>query len=106
MGGKPLVKNNILSTPDRDSNSDLPLTGNQSYCESDTLDHPIIESDFMVKCVLTHTVGTWKEGKILIFDDSFEHEVWHNGSTMRLVLIIDVWHPELTDQEKKSLPDI
>nr|CAD7586508.1 unnamed protein product [Timema genevievae] len=49
---------------------------------------------------------TWEEGKILIFDDSFEHEVWHNGSTMRLVLIIDVWHPELTDQEKKSLPDI
>nr|CAD7407994.1 unnamed protein product [Timema poppensis] len=49
---------------------------------------------------------TWEEGKILIFDDSFEHEVWHNGSTMRLILIIDVWHPELTEQEKKSLPDI
>lgn len=45
----------------------------------------------------------WQEGKIIIFDDSFEHEVWHEGSSNRLVLIIDVWHPELTEQEKKSL---
>ncbi|XP_068233180.1 aspartyl/asparaginyl beta-hydroxylase-like isoform X2 [Palaemon carinicauda] len=45
----------------------------------------------------------WEEGKIFIFDDSWEHEVWHNGTTKRLVLIVDVWHPELTDHEKKSL---
>ena len=30
---------------------------------------------------------SWKEGEWLIFDDSYEHEVWHNGTTMRLVLI-------------------
>ncbi|XP_066158756.1 aspartyl/asparaginyl beta-hydroxylase isoform X2 [Euwallacea fornicatus] len=49
---------------------------------------------------------SWKEGDIIIFDDSFEHEVWHNGSDFRLVLIIDVWHPELTLTEKRSLSPI
>jgi aspartate beta-hydroxylase len=49
---------------------------------------------------------TWEEGKLFIFDDSFEHEVWHNGTTTRLVLIVDVWHPELTEDEKRSMPAI
>ncbi|GJQ67496.1 hypothetical protein Trydic_g5136 [Trypoxylus dichotomus] len=49
---------------------------------------------------------TWEEGKIFIFDDSFEHEVWHNGTEFRLVLIIDVWHPELSKNEKHNLSAI
>lgn len=49
---------------------------------------------------------SWEEGKIFIFDDSFEHEVWHNGTEFRLVLIIDVWHPELTKSEKYNLSAI
>lgn len=32
-------------------------------------------------------IRSWKEGEWLIFDDSFEHEVWHNGTSLRLVLI-------------------
>lgn len=49
---------------------------------------------------------SWREGKFIIFDDSFEHEVWHNGTATRLVLIIDIWHPELTRQEKQTLSSI
>lgn len=41
-----------------------------------------------------------------MFDDSFEHEVWHNGSGTRLVLIVDVWHPDLTRAERAQLPAI
>ncbi|XP_019765182.2 aspartyl/asparaginyl beta-hydroxylase isoform X2 [Dendroctonus ponderosae] len=48
----------------------------------------------------------WKEGDIIMFDDSFEHEVWHNGTEFRLVLIVDVWHPNLTSMEKQSLSAI
>lgn len=48
----------------------------------------------------------WEEGKVFIFDDSFEHEVWHNGTAPRLVLIVDVWHPELTSQEIRILSPI
>ncbi|CAG9796721.1 unnamed protein product [Diatraea saccharalis] len=48
----------------------------------------------------------WREGKTLMFDDSFEHEVWHNGTGTRLVLIVDVWHPHLTPAERRQLPAI
>ncbi|XP_060537359.1 aspartyl/asparaginyl beta-hydroxylase isoform X2 [Cylas formicarius] len=49
---------------------------------------------------------SWKEGDVIIFDDSFEHEVWHNGTQLRLVLIVDVWHPELSEAERKTLSPI
>ncbi|XP_077297504.1 aspartyl beta-hydroxylase isoform X2 [Arctopsyche grandis] len=49
---------------------------------------------------------SWEVGKVFIFDDSFEHEVWHNGTTFRIVLIVDLWHPELTKEERLQLPAI
>ncbi|OWZ17620.1 Aspartyl/Asparaginyl beta-hydroxylase [Phytophthora megakarya] len=45
-----------------------------------------------------------QEGKCFIFDDSFEHEAWNEDDTRsRIVLIIDVWHPDLSAQERKFL---
>jgi aspartyl/asparaginyl beta-hydroxylase (cupin superfamily) len=48
-------------------------------------------------------VGTnmvrWQEGKCLVFDDSFEHEVWNNSEKERVVLLIQFWHPDLTKDE-------
>jgi Aspartyl/Asparaginyl beta-hydroxylase len=38
---------------------------------------------------------TWQEGKVLVFDDSFEHEVVNNTDHMRAVLLIRFWHPQL-----------
>ncbi|XP_033152398.1 aspartyl/asparaginyl beta-hydroxylase isoform X2 [Drosophila mauritiana] len=49
---------------------------------------------------------TWREGELFIFDDSFEHEVWHNGSQPRLVLILDMWHPQLSAAKRRSLTPI
>ncbi|MEK8169671.1 aspartyl/asparaginyl beta-hydroxylase domain-containing protein [Streptomyces sp. M19] len=37
----------------------------------------------------------WKEGECLVFDDSFEHEVWHEGTRPRVVLLLDVSHHAL-----------
>lgn len=48
----------------------------------------------------------WAEGKVIVFDDSFEHEVWHKGSSLRLVLIVDVWHPDLSSAERATLSPI
>ena len=42
-------------------------------------------------------------GKAIIFDDSFNHEAWYDGTQTRINLIIDFWHPELTDPEVKFL---
>ena len=37
---------------------------------------------------------TWEEGRVLVFDSSYEHEVVHDGPDRRVVLILDVWHPD------------
>jgi aspartate beta-hydroxylase len=44
-------------------------------------------------------LGTWEEGKCLVFDDSFAHEAWNHCAGDRVVLVVDVWHPDLTDEE-------
>lgn len=48
----------------------------------------------------------WEEGKVLIFDDSFEHEVWQDADSYRLIFIVDVWHPELTQYQRQTLSSI
>ena len=45
----------------------------------------------------------WAEGKCLVFDDSFEHEVQHEGTSERIVLILDFLHPELGSDERERL---
>ncbi len=45
----------------------------------------------------------WTAGKSMVFDDSFEHEVWHEGSETRIVLLVRFWHPELTREEIESV---
>uniref|UniRef100_A0A0G4HPH1 Aspartyl/asparaginy/proline hydroxylase domain-containing protein n=1 Tax=Chromera velia CCMP2878 TaxID=1169474 RepID=A0A0G4HPH1_9ALVE len=44
-----------------------------------------------------------EEGVPYVFDDSFEHEVWHDGPATRIVLIFDIWHPELSTEEVSLL---
>ena len=41
------------------------------------------------------------QDEAFIFDDSFNHEAWHDGDTTRINLIVDFWHPELSDDEVK-----
>ncbi|WP_387489376.1 aspartyl/asparaginyl beta-hydroxylase domain-containing protein [Photorhabdus sp. RM96S] len=46
---------------------------------------------------------TWTEGQCLVIDDSYEHEVWHYGETPRIVLIVDIFHPQLSEADKERL---
>jgi aspartate beta-hydroxylase len=45
----------------------------------------------------------WEEGRCLVFDDSFEHEAWNHTDEDRIVLIVDVWHPDLSEIEIRLL---
>jgi aspartyl/asparaginyl beta-hydroxylase (cupin superfamily) len=45
----------------------------------------------------------WQAGKCMVFDESFEHETWNETQQNRLVLIVDVWHPDLTADEREML---
>jgi aspartate beta-hydroxylase len=47
-------------------------------------------------------VVTWQEGQCLVFDDSFEHEVWNRASTPRVVLMFDIFHPNLPHEERRD----
>jgi aspartate beta-hydroxylase len=42
----------------------------------------------------------WKVGEPLIFDDSFEHSAWNRSAGDRLVLLLDVWSPEVLVEER------
>jgi beta-hydroxylase len=39
------------------------------------------------------TYATWAEGKSLIFDDTYDHEVWNDTDDERVVLFLDVVRP-------------
>ncbi|MFC0252075.1 aspartyl/asparaginyl beta-hydroxylase domain-containing protein [Massilia consociata] len=42
----------------------------------------------------------WEEGKALVFDDTIEHEAWNDSDKLRVVLIFDIWHPQLSEAER------
>lgn len=48
-------------------------------------------------------VRSWEAGKLMIFDDSIEHEAWNDSDADRIVLIFDIWRPDLTAQERQEL---
>ena len=45
----------------------------------------------------------WEEGKALVLDDSYEHEVWNKSEGVRVLLLLDVWHPDVTPTERERI---
>jgi hypothetical protein len=48
-------------------------------------------------------VRRWREGELLIFDDTVEHEAWNESAQDRIVLIFDTWRPELGADERAAI---
>jgi hypothetical protein len=48
-------------------------------------------------------IRSWEEGKALVLDDSYEHEVWNETKEMRVILLVDIWHPDVTFQEREKI---
>ncbi len=47
-------------------------------------------------------IRRWEEGKVLVLDDSFQHEVWNaSKEATRYILLLDFLHPDLTEDEKR-----
>ena len=38
-------------------------------------------------------IHVWQEGRVVVFDDTYEHEAWNRSQEMRVVLIFDLWNP-------------
>ena len=45
----------------------------------------------------------WEEGRCFTFDDTFEHEAWNRSDKTRVVMLMDIWNPHLTDVEREAL---
>jgi len=45
----------------------------------------------------------WQEGRVVVFDDTFEHEAWNRSAETRTVLILDIWNPYLDESERDAL---
>ncbi|SEK38532.1 Aspartyl/Asparaginyl beta-hydroxylase [Colwellia chukchiensis] len=45
----------------------------------------------------------WQVGKVIVFDDSFEHEAINPTDEDRVVLIFSIWHPELSATEQEDI---
>ena len=48
----------------------------------------------------------WEEGEVLIFDDSIEHEARNPSDRLRVILLFDMWRPELNPADKEGVSAI
>lgn len=40
---------------------------------------------------------------MLIFDDSIEHEAWNRSTEIRIVMLFEIWRPEIEPNERDAL---
>jgi aspartyl/asparaginyl beta-hydroxylase (cupin superfamily) len=45
----------------------------------------------------------WEKGRLMIFDDSIEHEAWNDSDAERIVLLFEIWRPELDQRERAEV---
>jgi aspartate beta-hydroxylase len=45
----------------------------------------------------------WEPGKALVFDDMTTHEAWNDSNRARVILIADLWRPELSLAERDAV---
>ncbi|MFL6763879.1 MAG: aspartyl/asparaginyl beta-hydroxylase domain-containing protein, partial [Sphingomicrobium sp.] len=45
----------------------------------------------------------WERGKAFVFDDTIEHEAMNPSDELRVVFIFDVWHPDLSEDERGAV---
>jgi Aspartyl/Asparaginyl beta-hydroxylase len=45
----------------------------------------------------------WEQGKAWVFDDTVDHEAMNPTDRLRVILIFDIWHPDLTAPEREGV---
>eukprot|EP00934_Nitzschia_sp_Nitz4_P005019 Nitzschia sp. Nitz4//scaffold262_size27079//2271//3104//NITZ4_008217-RA/size27079-processed-gene-0.1-mRNA-1//1//CDS//3329544742//5009//frame0 len=48
-------------------------------------------------------VRPWTQDKALVLDDSYDHEVWNRTDQNRVLLLVDIWHPDVSLAERKEI---
>ncbi len=45
----------------------------------------------------------WVAGQAWVYDDTIEHEAWNDSDRLRVVLMFDIWNPQLTPPEREMI---
>lgn len=45
----------------------------------------------------------WMEGKVILFDTSILHDAVNESEEMRYILMLRIWHPDLSEEERGAL---
>lgn len=48
-------------------------------------------------------VRDWQPGQAWVFDDSIEHEAMNETDQLRVIMIFDIWHPDLSPAERAGI---
>lgn len=59
--------------------------------------------DPQTKIRVADQTRTYVSNKFLIFDDSFEQELWVASESLQLLLTVEMWHPDLSAELIKNL---
>lgn len=52
------------------------------------------------------SVRSYQQDQALVLDDAYDHEVWNDTQENRVVLLVDIWHPDVTQAEKEAVVDM
>ena len=45
----------------------------------------------------------WREGELVMFDDTFLHESWNRSESVRIIVLMDCWNPDLSPVEREAV---
>lgn len=51
-------------------------------------------------------IREWHEGSAIILDDSYVHEVWNYAEESRVLLLLDLWHPDVRVEERERITNM
>lgn len=64
---------------------------------------PLLVPDGDLALSVAGETRRWQEGVCFSFDDTYQHEAWNRSADTRVVMLLDVWNPYLSEIECEAL---
>ncbi len=55
---------------------------------------------------VANQIREWHEGSSIVLDDSYVHEVWNDSEETRVLLLLDLWHPDVRVEEREKITNM
>jgi hypothetical protein len=55
---------------------------------------------------VANSIRSYQTNNALVLDDAYDHEVWNDTNETRVVLLVDIWHPDISQTEKEAIVDM